>query len=69
MASSDDTLAAARSSLDRARHLDRRPALRGEMTRGAVLGAVASLPIYGIGVIGGAMIGAGVAALDRLTKD
>ena len=57
------------------RHLDglmldaARPALGGVMTRGAVLGAVASLPIYGIGVIGGAMIGAGVAALDRLTRD
>ena len=69
MASSDETLAAAQGSLHRARRMENHPALRGEMKRGAVLGAVASLPIYGIGVIGGAMIGAGVAALDRLTKD
>ena len=69
MASSDDTLRAARASLHRARGMDGRPALGGAMKRGAVLGAVASLPVYGIGVIGGALIGAGVAALDKLTRD
>jgi hypothetical protein len=38
------------------------------MKRGAVLGAIVSLPVAGIGMIGGAVIGAGAAALDKLTK-
>lgn len=69
MSSSDETLAAAKASLDRSRAGEPRPTLGGAMKRGGVLGAIASLPVAGIGLIGGAVIGAGVAALDKLTKD
>ncbi len=68
MSSSDETLAAARAALHRSRTGEPEPALGGAMKRGAVLGAIVSLPVAGIGVIGGAVIGAGAAALDRLTK-
>ncbi len=68
MSSSDETLAAARAALHRSRAGDPKPALGDVMKRGAALGAVVSLPVAGIGVIGGAVIGAGAAALDRLTK-
>ena len=69
MSSSDETLAAARAALHRSRVGAPKPALGAAMKRGAVLGAVASLPVAGIGLMGGAVIGAGAAALDALTKD
>lgn len=69
MSSSDDTLAAARAALHRSRGGEPEPGVAGAMKRGAVLGAIVSLPVAGIGLIGGAVIGAGAAALDRLTKD
>ena len=69
MSSSDETLAAAKASLDRSRAGEPRPGLGSAMKRGGMLGAIVSLPVAGIGLIGGAVIGAGVAALDRLTKD
>ena len=69
MSSSDDTLAAARAALHRSRAGEPERGVGGALKRGAVLGAVASLPVAGIGVIGGAVIGAGAAALDALTKD
>jgi hypothetical protein len=68
VSSSDETLAAARAALNRSRAGEPEPALGDAMKRGAALGAVASLPIAGIGLIGGAVIGAGAAALDKLTK-
>jgi len=68
MSSSDDTLAAARAALHRSRAGEPEPGVSGAMKRGAVLGAIVSLPVAGIGVIGGAVIGAGAAALDKLTK-
>ncbi|WP_296613950.1 hypothetical protein [Sphingomonas sp.] len=69
MSSSDDTLAAARAALHRSRTGEPERGVGGALKRGAVLGAVASLPVAGIGLIGGAVIGAGAAALDALTKD
>ena len=69
MSSSDDTLAAARAALHRSRAGEPERGVGGALKRGAVLGAVASLPVAGIGLIGGAVIGAGAAALDALTKD
>ena len=69
MSSSDDTLAAARAALHRSRAGEPERGIGGALKRGAVLGAVASLPVASIGVIGGAVIGAGAAALDALTKD
>jgi hypothetical protein len=68
VSSSDETLAAARAALHRSRAGEPEPGVGGAMKRGAVLGAIVSLPVAGIGVIGGAVIGAGAAALDRLTK-
>jgi len=68
MSSSDETLAAARAALHRSRAGEAEPALGGAMKRGAVLGAIVSLPVAGIGAIGGAVIGAGAVALDKLTK-
>lgn len=68
MSSSDDTLAAARAALHRSRAGEPQRGVGSAMKRGAVLGAAASLPVAGIGLIGGAVIGAGAAALDKLTK-
>jgi hypothetical protein len=68
VSSSDETLAAARAALHRSRVGEPEAASGGAMKRGAVLGAIVSLPVAGIGLIGGAMIGAGAAALDKLTK-
>ena len=67
--SSDETMAAAQAALNRARGISDGPSLNDRLVRGAALGAVASLPFAGIGLIGGAVIGAGVAALDSLGKD
>jgi hypothetical protein len=69
MSSSDQTLVAARAVLHRSLAGEPESGVGGAMKRGAVLGAIVSLPVAGIGVIGGAVIGAGAAALDRLTKD
>lgn len=69
MSSSDDTLAAARAALHRSRAGDPESGVGGAMKRGAVLGTIASLPVSGVGLIGGAVIGAGAAALAKLTKD
>jgi hypothetical protein len=73
MNNSDAIMNAARSSLMRARAGSAgdgaRPSLNDNLVRGAALGAVASLPFAGIGLVGGAVLGASVAALDHLTKD
>lgn len=69
MSSSDDTLAAARAALHRSRAGDPESGVGGAMKRGAVLGTIASLPVSSVGLIGGAVIGAGAAALAKLTKD
>jgi hypothetical protein len=67
--SSDETMAAAQAALNRARGVEAGSSLNDRLVRGAALGAVASIPFAGIGLIGGAVIGAGVAALDKLGKD
>ena len=39
------------------------------MAKGAAIGALVSIPVPFIGMIGGAMVGAGVAAYKKLTED
>ena len=65
---SDATLDAARAALSRARTGTPAPGLGDAMARGAAIGAVASLPIPFVGLLGGALVGAGVAAYDRLSR-
>jgi hypothetical protein len=70
MSSTDDAIAAAQASIARSR--DPRPACGGmkdEMLAGAAIGAVVSLPLAGVGLVTGAVLGAGVAAVSKLTKD
>lgn len=63
MSSTDDAIAAARAIISRSRAA---PAPRGNpVLTGAAIGAVVSLPIAGVGLVGGALIGAGVAALTK----
>ena len=70
MHSSDETMNAARAALARSRsRAEPAPCtFNDKLVRGAALGAVASLPFAGIGLIGGAVIGVGVAALDEFYK-
>jgi len=39
------------------------------MAKGAAIGALVSIPVPFIGMIGGAVVGAGVAAYKKLTED
>ncbi|MEP7008558.1 MAG: hypothetical protein ABI810_21440 [Sphingomonas bacterium] len=39
------------------------------MAKGAAIGALISIPVPFIGMIGGAVVGAGVAAYKKLTED
>lgn len=39
------------------------------LVKGAALGAIVSLPIAGVGLVGGALVGAGVTIFDKLTRD
>ena len=66
--SSDDIMAAARDALGRSQGVVSAPSLNDRLVKGAALGAVASIPFAGIELIGGAVIGAGVAVLDALGK-
>ncbi len=69
MSSTDDAISAARASIGRARSNAAGSSYGDTMLRGAAIGAVVSLPIAGIGLVGGALLGAGVAAVDKLTKE
>lgn len=61
--STDDAIAAARASIARSRTA---PASKANnVLTGAAIGAVVSLPLAGVGLVGGALIGAGVAALTK----
>jgi hypothetical protein len=66
---SDEIMAAAQAALNRAQGVTSAPSLNDKLVKGAALGAVASIPFAGIGLVGGAVIGAGIAALDSLSKD
>lgn len=46
-----------------------RGALGARMAKGAAIGAVAALPIPFVGPITGAIVGAGIAAYTKLSKD
>jgi len=65
----DDAINAARATIARSRGGPTDAGVGDAMVKGAALGAVVSLPIAGIGLSGGALIGAGVAAIDKLTRD
>jgi hypothetical protein len=63
MSSTDDAINAARASIARSRAPA--PKSSDPILAGAAIGAVVSLPLAGIGLVGGALIGAGVAALTK----
>ena len=66
MSSTDDAINAARATIARSRAP--RPmcgGVRDEVLTGAVIGAVVSLPLAGVGLVTGAVLGAGVAALTK----
>jgi hypothetical protein len=68
MSSTDDAINAASDSIGRARG-NQGSSYGDTLVRGAAIGAVVSLPIAGIGLLGGALLGAGVAAVDKILKD
>jgi hypothetical protein len=68
----DDDLRAARAFSEDARHRATRVSdstLGASIAKGAAIGAVAALPIPFIGPITGAIVGAGIAAYTKLSKD
>ena len=65
MSSTDDAIAAARASIARSRSAPAGKPVSDTVLTGAAIGAVVSLPLAGVGLIGGALIGAGVAALSK----
>jgi hypothetical protein len=70
MTSTDEAIAAARASIARSRGTSSSSNNLGDsMLTGAAIGAVVSLPLAGVGLVGGALVGAGIAAVDKLTKD
>lgn len=70
MSSTDDAIAAARASIARSRgDAPARKGLGDAALTGAAVGAVVSLPLAGVGLVGGALIGAGVAAVSKLSGE
>ena len=66
MSSTDDAIAAARATIARSRAPEpARSGLSDTMLTGAAVGAVVSLPLAGVGLVTGAVLGAGVAALTK----
>jgi hypothetical protein len=66
MSSTDDAIAAARASISRSRSTAPAGKSLGDTAlTGAAIGAIVSLPLAGVGLVGGALIGAGVAALTK----
>ncbi len=66
MSDSDETLKAARATLNRSSRRDAESSLGDAAVRGATVGAVASLVLPFVGLIGGALVGASVAAYNKL---
>ena len=70
MSSTDDAINAARASIARSRAPGSTSAGLGDAAlTGAAIGAVVSLPLAGVGLVTGAVLGAGVAAVSKLSKD
>ena len=68
--STDAAIDAARASIARSRGgAASTDELGDALVKGAAIGAVVSLPLAGVGLVGGALLGAGVAAVDKLTRD
>ena len=68
--STDAAIDAARASIARSRGgAAAGDELGDALVKGAAIGAVVSLPLAGVGLVGGALLGAGVAAVDKLTRD
>ncbi len=66
MSSTDDAINAARATIARSR--DSKPMCGGvvdDALEGAAIGALISLPLAGVGLVTGAVLGAGVAALKK----
>jgi hypothetical protein len=72
ISTTDAAIEAARASIARSRNAST-PATSGalcdSMLTGAAIGAVMSLPLAGVGLVNGALLGAGVAAVDKLSRD
>jgi hypothetical protein len=67
--STDAAIDAARASISRSRSAPAGSTLGDSLVKGAAIGAVVSLPLAGVGLVGGALLGAGVAAVDKLSRD
>ncbi len=65
----DDDRHAARTFTEDARQRTSDSTLGASIARGAAIGAVAALPIPFVGPITGAIVGAGIAAYAKLSKD
>ncbi|NML06853.1 hypothetical protein [Sphingomonas sp. G-3-2-10] len=66
MSSTDDAIAAARASIARSRApAPAKGSMSDTLVAGAAIGAVVSLPLTGVGLVAGAIVGAGVAALSK----
>lgn len=66
MSSTDDAIAAARASIARSRApASAKGSMNDALVAGAAIGAVVSLPLTGVGIVAGAIVGAGVAALSK----
>lgn len=68
----DAAIEAARASIARSRATPAGPARAGlgdSLLSGAAIGAAVSLPLAGVGLVSGALLGAGVAAVDKLSRD
>ena len=65
MSSTDDAINAARATINRSRAAPAGKTLGDSMLTGAAIGAVVSLPLAGVGLVTGAVVGAGVAAFTK----
>ena len=65
MSSTDDAIAAARATISRSRAAPAGKTMGDSMLTGAAIGAVVSLPLAGVGLVTGAIVGAGVAAITK----
>lgn len=63
--STDAAIAAAQASINRSRAAPAGKTMGDSMLTGAAVGAVVSLPLAGVGLVTGAIVGAGVAALTK----
>jgi hypothetical protein len=63
--STDEAIDAARAAIARSRGAPAGSNLGDTLATGAAVGALVSLPLAGVSLVGGAILGAGVAALTK----